>query len=290
MYEFEEYLRGEKHLLENSVQAYMRDVNQFKTYLEGKGITAMSDAGNVQILGFMMDMKEAGKSKPTLNRKLASLRIFFEYLRKSGKISLNPTEDIKTPRVEKKPIEYLSLEEISAVLEQPNDTVKGKRDRALLELLYATGIRAGEAIDMDMDDINLTMGFVKCAGEHSKARIIPFGGPCRKALEDYLSNSRNLLVKGLDTRNLFVNYAGRPMTRQGLWKILKEYEKGANLSIGLTPQVIRNTFAVHMLQNGADVVSIQELMGHEDITATQAYLFANKSRIKDVYDKSHPRK
>lgn len=166
---------------------------------------------------------------------------------------------------------------------------KGKRDRAILELLYATGIRASELIEMQLDDINVRMGFVKCAGTHGSARIIPIGRPCRRAMDTYIAEVRALLLKGQESEMLFLNYAGKPFTRQGLWKILKEYGETAGFDIPLTPQVIRNSFAVHMLQNGADVKSLQELMGHEDISATQAYLAVVKNRIKDVYDKTHPR-
>ena len=180
-------------------------------------------------------------------------------------------------------------EEIEQLLELPDDTTKGKRDRAILELLYATGIRASELIEMQLDDINVRMGFVKCAGTHGSARIIPIGRPCRRAMDTYIAEVRALLLKGQESEMLFLNYAGKPFTRQGLWKILKEYGETAGFDIPLTPQVIRNSFAVHMLQNGADVKSLQELMGHEDISATQAYLAVVKNRIKDVYDKTHPR-
>ena len=289
MCEYEEYLKREKHLSKNSIQAYLRDLKQFKTFSQEKGVSQLSDTGNVEILGFLMDLKEAGSTKATLNRKLASLRTYFDFLRKIGQTKENPTEGIKTPRIEKKEIEFLSINEITSVLAQPDDTIKGKRDRAILELLYATGIRASELIEMNLEDVNLTMGIVKCSGEHSRARIIPFGRLCRRALEDYINNSRPALLKGEITEVLFVNYTGKPFTRQGLWKILKEYGKGAGLVTNLTPQVIRNSFAVHLLQNGADVKSLQELMGHEDISAAQAYLAVTKYRIKDVYDRSHPR-
>ena len=174
-------------------------------------------------------------------------------------------------------------------MKMPDKTPKGIRDRAILELLYATGIRASELIEMQEDDLNLRMGFVKCSPQSGKARIIPMGKICRGALEDYCLTARPVLLKDNETDILFVNYAGKPITRQGLWKVLKEYGKAAELSISLTPQVLRNSFAVHMLQNGADVKSLQELMGHEDISATQAYLAVVKNRIKDVYDRTHPR-
>ena len=164
------------------------------------------------------------------------------------------------------------------------------RDRAILEVLYATGIRVIELIDANVEDINLRMGFITCAGEHSKARIVPLGRPARAALETYIYDVRDILLKeNRDEKALFVNYFGKRITRQGLWKVLKEYGEKVGIDKKLTPNIIRNSFAVHMLQNGADLKSLQELMGHEDISATQAYLAVTKNRIKDVYDKSHPR-
>ena len=202
----------------------------------------------------------------------------------------NPTTAIRSPRIDRKNLEYLTIEEVDRLLSVPDDSIKGIRDRAILELLYATGIRVSELIDADVSDINLRMGFITCAGEKSKPRIVPLGRPARAALENYIYDGRSALIKGnKDETALFVNYYGKRITRQGLWKLLKEYGVKAGLDHKLTPNIIRNSFAVHMLQNGADLKSLQELMGHEDISATQVYLSVTKNRIKDVYDKSHPR-
>ena len=205
-------------------------------------------------------------------------------------IQSNPTADIKSPKIEKKKLEFLEIIEIDKLLSAPDDSVRGLRDRAILEVLYATGIRVSELIDSNVEDINLRMGFITCAGEHSKARIVPLGRPARAALENYIYDARNELIRNnKEEKALFVNYYGKRVTRQGLWKILREYGNKAEIEHKLTPNIIRNSFAVHMLQNGADLKSLQELMGHEDISATQAYLSVTKNRIKDVYDKSHPR-
>ena len=202
----------------------------------------------------------------------------------------NPADNIKSPKIEKKAMEFLKPEEVDKLMDLPDDTDKGIRDKAILELLYATGIRASELIDMEIADINLRMGFVTCEGENIRARIIPVGRMARNAVEKYLEESRGRLTRSNeDERHLFVNFQGKPLTRQGLWKVLKEYGDMAGLSVNLTPQVLRNSFAIHMLQNGADLKSLQELMGHEDISATQVYLAFTKNRIKDVYDRSHPR-
>ena len=287
--DFETFLIKEKHASENTVNAYMKDLEHFRDFIVSRSIDRLSDVSNSDIVAYLMELKKQGRSKSTVNRRLTSIRTFYKYLLREGKVRENPAEDIKSPRIEKKDIEFLSIDEVNRLMTLPDESTKGIRDRAILELMYATGIRASELIDMKLDDLNMRMGFVKCTGEHSKARIIPIGRPARHALEDYVYDARPVLLKMSTNEKLFVNYAGESMTRQGLWKILKEYGEEAGLKIRLTPQVLRNSFAVHMLQNGADIKSIQELMGHEDIAATQAYLAVTKNRIKDVYDRAHPR-
>ena len=287
--DFEKFLIKEKHASDNTVNAYMKDLEHFEDFVVSRGIDRITDVSNSDIVAYLMELKKQGRSKSTVNRRLTSIRTFYKFLLREGKVRENPAEDIKSPRIEKKDIEFLSIDEVNKLMTLPDESIKGIRDRAILELMYATGIRASELIDMKLDDLNMRMGFVKCTGEHSKARIIPIGRPARHALEDYVYDARPVLLKNSTNEKLFVNYAGESMTRQGLWKILKEYGEEAGLKIRLTPQVLRNSFAVHMLQNGADIKSIQELMGHEDIAATQAYLAVTKNRIKDVYDRAHPR-
>ena len=287
--DFEKFLIREKQASDNTVNAYMKDLEHFEDFVVSRGIDRITDVSNSDIVAYLMELKKQGRSKSTVNRRLTSIRTFYKFLLREGKVRENPAEDIKSPRIEKKDIEFLSIDEVNKLMTLPDESIKGIRDRAILELMYATGIRASELIDMKLDDLNMRMGFVKCTGEHSKARIIPIGRPARHALEDYVYDARPVLLKNSTNEKLFVNYAGESMTRQGLWKILKEYGEEAGLKIRLTPQVLRNSFAVHMLQNGADIKSIQELMGHEDIAATQAYLAVTKNRIKDVYDSAHPR-
>ncbi len=287
--DFEKFLIREKQASDNTVNAYMKDLEHFEDFVVSRGIDRITDVSNSDIVAYLMELKKQGRSKSTVNRRLTSIRTFYKFLLREGKVRENPAEDMKSPRIEKKDIEFLSIDEVNKLMTLPDESIKGIRDRAILELMYATGIRASELIDMKLDDLNMRMGFVKCTGEHSKARIIPIGRPARHALEDYVYDARPVLLKNSTNEKLFVNYAGESMTRQGLWKILKEYGEEAGLKIRLTPQVLRNSFAVHMLQNGADIKSIQELMGHEDIAATQAYLAVTKNRIKDVYDRAHPR-
>lgn len=287
---FMEYLQKERKMSKNTLEAYKRDVQQFIAFEGSRGMTDLLETSSTEIIAFLHSLKIAGKSAATVNRKLASVRAFFNYLIQMGLITVNPTADIKSPKIERKGLAYLTLEEMDKLLATPDDSVKGMRDRAILEVLYATGIRVSELIDANLEDLNMRMGFITCAGEMSKARIVPLGRPARAALENYIYEAREQLIKeNKDEKALFVNYYGKRITRQGLWKIMKEYGVKAGIAQKLTPNIMRNSFAVHMLQNGADLKSLQELMGHEDISATQVYLSVTKNRIKDVYDKAHPR-
>lgn len=284
------YLTEEKKSAYNTAQAYGRDIEHFSEFLKQRQIFDLSLATNADVVAYLIELKAQNRSKSTVNRKLASIRTYYNFMQKKMGLAQNPTENIKSPKIEKKKIEILQVEDIEKLMELPDNSHKGIRDRAILEILYATGIRASELIDMKCEDINWRMGFLTCMGENVRARIIPIGKMAREAVERYMEESRKLLVRNnQDEQHLFVNYHGKPITRQGLWKVLKEYGDKAGFKINLTPQVIRNSFAVHMLQNGADVKSLQELMGHEDISATQVYLAFTKNRIKDVYDRAHPR-
>lgn len=288
--DFIEYLQKERKMSPNTLEAYSRDVMEFIAFEGSRGLTDLTETTGTEIIAFLHELKMSGKSAATVNRKLASIRAFFNYMIEVNLMKDNPTSNIKSPKIERKTLEYLEIEEVNSLLAVPDDSVKGIRDRAILEVLYATGIRVSELIDSNVEDINLRMGFITCAGEHSTPRIVPLGRPARAALENYIYDARNALIKeNREEKALFVNYYGNRITRQGLWKLLKEYGAKAGIKHRLTPNIIRNSFAVHMLQNGADLKSLQELMGHEDITATQAYLSVTKNRIKDVYDKSHPR-
>ncbi len=290
MRDFGAYLTEEKRMSQNTKEAYQRDVKHFAQFVLERGLERPEDSSNADVVAYLMRLKQEGKAKATVNRKLASIRTWFQFLIKEGVIEKNPASDIRSPKIERKNIAYLSPEEVETLMNLPDDSPKGIRDRAILELMYATGIRASELIALEIDDVNVRMGFITCNGENMKARIIPIGRIGRQAMEKYLYGMRTeILEEHPEERTLFVNYIGHPITRQGLWKILKEYGERAGLSQNLTPQVLRNSFAVHMLQNGADIKSLQELMGHEDITATQIYLAVTKNRIKDVYDRAHPR-
>ncbi len=287
---FIDYLKTEKNMSKNSLEAYRRDVLEFTNYCKCKNIDNIIEVNNGDVASYLLNLKESGKSAATINRKLASIRAIYKYFVEYGMRSGNPTANIKSPRIMRKEIEYLTLEEVNILLSTPEDTLKGKRDKAILELLYATGIRVNELVASNVEDINLRIGFFTCPGEIGKARIVPLGRPAREALESYLQESRDMFIKNdRNERALFVNYYGKRMTRQGLWKLLKTYGEKAKIEDKITPHILRNSFAVHMVQNGADLKSLQELLGHEDIAATQIYLSVTKNRIKDVYDKTHPR-
>ncbi len=291
--QFKKYLVSERRMSENSLQAYCRDVLEYSRFLQEKNIGRLDEGSNTEVVSFVLKLKNEGKSSATLNRKVASLRAFYNFMAAKGYVKENPVVNIKSPKIERKELEYLTIEEVDKLLLLPDDSLKGQRDKAILELMYATGIRVSEVIEAKVEDINLRLGFITCNGEHGKARIIPMGRPARAAVENYIFEIRDKLIKNKDEKNpqevLFVNYFGEKLTRQGLWKILKEYAEQAGIESKITPQTLRNSFAVHMIQNGADLKSLQELMGHEDITATQIYLSVTKNRIKDVYDRTHPR-
>lgn len=278
-------------MAKNSVSAYLRDVREFSTFIEEKDAKKLDEVTEADVASYLLSLKKSDKTSSTVNRKLASVRSFFKFMILSGVLSTNPSIEIKTPKIPRKEIEYLTIEEIEELLSIPDKSAKGLRDVAILELLYATGLRVSELIEMNLDDVNLRMGFVTCNGEHGKARIIPLGRPAREALETYVYEDRERLLRGKKDveKALFLNYYGERITRQALWKILKGYAEKAGIDKKITPQILRNSFAVHMIQNGADLKSLQELLGHEDIAATQIYLSVSKNRIKDVYDRTHPR-
>ncbi len=286
--DFEIYLKnmGKSH---NTIAAYTKDVAIFEAEQKLKDTAELADTTETEVVSYVLKLKKNGLSSSTINRKLSALRTYFNYLMSCKRIIENPTKDIKAPKVEKKKIEYLSIEEIDKLLSTPDDSIKGIRDKAMLELLYATGIRVSELIETGLEEINLKMSLIMCSGHHSKARVVPIGRTAKKALERYIKEARPQFLGEKETEEFFINYNGEALTRQWVWKILKEYADKAELTVRITPQTLRNSFAVHMLNNGADLKALQELMGHEDISATEVYCEAVKTRIKDIYDRTHPR-
>ena len=291
--DYSKYLKKEKGATENTIVAYIRDLKSFDKYMEKENRT-IDDANKTDVLAYLLGLNKEGKSKATSNRKLASLRTYFSWLISQGRMTEDPTKDIKSPRAERRELEYLSLSEVEQLLKEPDNSIKGIRDRAILEVLYGTGMRVNELIDLNYTDLNLKMGYISCAGTHGKARIVPLGSYAKKAVEDYILKSRAALLRSeerdrSDAVALFVNYSGERFTRQGLWKVLKKYGENLGIEDRLSPHVLRTSFAVHMIQNGADLKTLQELMGYDDMQAMQVYMQVSKNRIKDVYDKTHPR-
>ena len=250
-------------------------------------ISSFCDVNNTMLNSYILKLEKDGMSSATVSRNVASIRSFFSFLLNQGIISKNPTENIKPPKVEKKTPETLSIEEVSLLLEQPSGkSSKEIRDKAMLELLYATGMRVTELISLKVSDVNISLNFVQCI-DNGRERIIPFENAAKNALTKYLYQVRPSMCG--DSEFLFTNCKGEQMTRQGFWKIIKLYATRANIDKDITPHMIRHSFAMHMVNNGADLRSLQEMLGHSDISTTQIYLKSKRSKLKEVYDKAHPR-
>ena len=283
-----EYLVREKHASQNTVASYLRDVTQFSAYLEIRG-PGLLEATSETVRSYMDWMLSRGKSAASVTRFLASVKSFYDFQLFSGKLAANPAKGVAAAKVERKYPEILTSREVDLFLEQPQCVdAKGFRDHAMLELLYATGIRVSELTALDLDDLNLAAGFVHCSSK-GKERIIPLYRTAVKALQDYVWKIRPQLVSDEGETALFVNMSGERMSRQGFWKIIKHYQEKAGIEKEITPHTLRHSFAVHLLENGADLRSIQEMLGHADISSTQIYSKLLNQRIKDVYKKAHPR-
>jgi len=283
------YLAEEKHSSQNTISSYLRDVNQFADYLTEHQDCEIRAAQSEMVRDYMSWMQSRGKSAASVTRFLASIKSFYNFLQSSGDIAANPAKGISADRAERKYPEILTAKEVELFLEQPQCVdAKGFRDHAMLELLYATGIRVSELISLDMDDLNLAAGFIRCSSR-GKERIIPLYHGAIKALQDYTRDIRPQLVAVPEERALFVNMNGDRMSRQGFWKIIKYYQDKAGIEKDITPHTLRHSFAVHLLENGADLRSIQEMLGHADISSTQIYTHVVKRQLKDVYQKAHPR-
>ncbi len=287
--EYASYLKNVRRKSLNTVESYKRDINQYITYLNRCGVTDISGSVKSNVLMYLLELKDMGKATSTISRTLASLRSFYMFLVQNGVMEENPTTNLEAPRVEKKLPRILTGEQVELLMEQPSDADhKGIRDRAMLEVLYAAGIRVSELINLNVGDVNLFMGFIRCAGE-KKERIIPIGNKAIDALGKYIEKARPYMIRRPDERALFVNCSGARLSRQGFWKIVKYYRQKAGIETEITPHTLRHSFAAHLLENGADLHSIQEMMGHADISSTQVYSNLVNKRIKDVYLKAHPR-
>ena len=285
---FGTYLTEEKRASRNTVTSYLRDVSQFADYLCNYQDCNLRQAKSEMIQNYMDWMQGHGKSASSVTRFLASIKSFYNFLLAEGSVASNPAKGLAAARTERKYPEILTSREVELFLDQPQCIdAKGFRDHAMLELLYATGIRVSELISLNLDDLNLYAGFVRCRGK--KERIIPLYHGAVKALQDYVKSIRPQLIADSGEEALFVNMNGERMSRQGFWKLIKYYQEKAGIEKDITPHTLRHSFAVHLLENGADLRSIQEMLGHADISSTQIYSKLINQKIKDVYKKAHPR-
>lgn len=286
---FEKYLREEKKSSENTLGSYLRDIRQFGAYLDLHTDTDIVSATEDELSEYINWLKGQGKSVATVSRSIASLKCLYSYLTIRQIIAENPATKLVPDKGEHKLPQILTSQEVDLLLEQPECVdAKGYRDKAMLELLYATGIRVTELINLDITDINLAAGVIRCC-TRDKERLIPMYAKAVKALSDYVTLVRPQMIALPDEPSLFVNVNGERMSRQGFWKIIKYYQKKAHIEKDITPHTLRHSFAAHLLENGADIHAIQEMLGHADISSTQVYTQLVKKQLKDVYNKAHPR-
>ena len=286
---YENHLAKVKQASDNTISSYMRDIRQFSQWLHQEENLDVIDAKQQNIVKYLAFLEAEGRTGATVSRSLASLKNFYAYVVSSGFLEKTPVTDIHVNRGEKKLPQILTGREIELLLSQPVCVdAKGYRDKAMLEVMYATGIRVSELIDLDVDDVNIEQGIIKCSGA-KKSRIIPLYPAALKALSVYLRDIRDGMVLSGNEQALFVNVNGVRMSRQGFWKILKYYQASAHIEKEITPHTLRHSFAVHLLENGADLGSLQELMGHSDISSTQLYTQMVNQKLKSVYEKCHPK-
>ena len=286
---YTEYLENDRKLSKNTVLSYLRDINVYIDFLEDQRVKDIKNAKPQHIKGYIKHLKTKGKADSTVLRNYESVKNLYIYLKKYGVVENNPADDVPSPKITKKLPNVLSFEQVEMLLSSPDvSDIKGCRDKAMLELLYASGMRVTELISVEIEDVNLDMGFINCHTE-TKTRIIPIGKICTEALTKYIKTSRNVLIKEKSQRALFVNINGEKMSRQGFWKLLRYYAQKTGISENITPHTLRHSFAVHHLENGADLRSIQVMLGHSDISSTQIYNAMINDKLKNVYKKAHPR-
>ena len=287
--QFISYLHNVKKTSNNTESSYKRDLHKFGTFLVQKGIESPAQITKDDLNAYVQFLQENKFAVATISRNIAAIKAFFHYLYKEELIKEDISDTLKAPKIEKKIPEVMSMEDVVKLLNQPvGDSPKEIRDRAMLELLYATGIRVSELIALRTSDVNISMGFIICRDAH-KERIVPFGTEARNALLRYNGTVRESMMDDKNSDVLFANCSGKPMSRQGFWKLVKYYAKKAGIKADITPHTLRHSFAAHLVENGADLRSVQEMLGHSDISTTQIYANMNHNRIREVYAKAHPR-
>ena len=286
--DYESYLTTEKKASANTVSSYLRDVHQFAQEMEERDVP-LDEVLPRDVEDYIRGLTRRGKSAATVTRSVASIKSFYNCLLSRGLVESNPARNVTAAKVERKLPQILTSREVELFLEQPDcSDLKGYRDRAMLELLYATGIRVSELISLNLEDLNLAAGFLRCANR-GKERMIPLYHTAVKALSDYVRTIRPQLIADSEETALFVNMNGERMSRQGFWKIIKHYQETAGIEKDITPHTLRHSFAAHLLENGADLRAIQEMLGHADISSTQIYTHVIQKQLKDIYNKAHPR-
>ena len=288
--EFLNYLVVERGLSRNTLESYSRDLNKYLDYLERVGATDITNTRSSHVLGFISSLMEEGPSTKTTARNLSAIKMFYKFLVNENYVGENPTMKIDSPKTWVRLPDTLSLEEVERLLDGPDtNTPLGIRDSAMLELLYATGLRVSELISLLLNHVNLEGGYLIAMGKGSKERIVPIGDLAVKKVKDYLSYSRKKLVKSSTNPYLFVNRSGGSMSRQGFWKIIKKYTLKTGINKNITPHTLRHSFATHLLERGADLRSVQTMLGHVDITTTQIYTHVSRERLKKLHSRLHPR-
>lgn len=288
---FIRYLHKTKKASNNTEMSYERDLKKLQRYMEEEQhVKEWSEVTVTNLNSYMLYLEREKFAASTISRNIASVRAFYQYMYKNGIVAEDISGELRPPKIEKKMPDILTIQEVDLLLQQPVlESPKGMRDKAMLELLYATGMRVSELIHLKNEDLNMKMSYIRCI-ERNKERIIPFGNTAKKALELYMESGRGDLLKDKTSDDLFVNCSGKSMSRQGFWKVLKSYAKEAGIAVEITPQTLRHSFAAHLIQNGADLKSVQEMLGHADISTTQVYLNMSIYKMREVYTKAHPRK
>lgn len=289
--QFLQYIQIERGLAHNTIESYKRDLQQYDQYvLNVEGVKEMEAITRQHIVHFLLFLKEQGRADTTIARMIASIRAFHQFALREKLVSNDPSVHVEIPQTAKRLPKVLSVEEVEALLEAPSSSdMFSIRNKALVETMYATGMRVSELLQLTLTNTHLSMGFVRCIGKGNRERIIPLGQAAIDAIERYVADSRDKLMKKVSHDVLFVNHHGRPMTRQGFWKIIKQLAEKANIEKEITPHTLRHSFATHLLENGADLRAVQEMLGHVDISTTQIYTHVTKKRMRDVYANYHPR-
>ena len=288
--EFLNYITVERGLSRNTIEAYARDLRQFAAFLALTGYDSLAEIHSHTLVDYLRKLQQENLQPSSVTRKLAAIRSFFQYMLRERHLKVDPSVTIDSLKTPQRLPKVLSETEIGRLLEQPGATTPAKlRDKAMLELLYATGVRVSELVSLKLGDINMDMGYIRCFGKGSKERIVPMGGSAQKALLDYLDRARPKIVRRAAEDTLFLNHHGRKMTRQGFWQIIQAAARRVGIKTLVTPHMLRHSFATHLLDHGADLRSVQEMLGHADISTTQIYTHVTRTRLKEVYDKTHPR-